>query len=699
MSEVTNVTLPNGRTVKNVPVGMSQKELQDLLIKNEKVSPDVFAQPKPQPKPEPTPEPEVDFPWYQDIYQYVKGNVDLPAGIAGGVYGARKGAPLGPKASFLTGMAGGVLGTFGGKLASDVFTGEELNYEEAFDDAMMSAGIDVATLGAFKVANPLYTMVRSKLKLTPKQAADDALETINKGLEAGTPESLQATQKLLEEKGATLTRFQTGMASAWEVFAEKLGQAGLFSGRESAKNIAKVNQAVQESLDDITSSVRIRTGDSPTEVGESILDVITAGRMALSDAYGEGLDVITKGLSNKNVDVTPLRNQLIAFQNKNRIKTAGTVEVPPSGSPFSSRKKATQRRVTSYKTTLDKDTLAFIKQHVSGVLEHPTMTAEAMLKVDKMLTKEMKKFGDINSKNYNDTAAKELGDLQNQIKTGVLDILKKTDPKAAKQYEQLKNDYSAGMKGLLPEINARVIKNAEKGSYDALGKLLTTNSDVSKINNMLKSIDNAYKQIGKREALPNEIPYATAKEAKTAIRQSFLKNLVSDVDSPNFDIKEYANLAARFSKPSEKARLKAIMGEDYGKVNQLFNAMSEASKTPDGNLGVLFLRGKEFQTGSQLFQLGQGATLGASAFAGGVPAAVGSAALILGSPIFLSKMAYNKKAVNRLLAFNKANFADDIAREKAALFIVSDVIDALTPEEQKEIMDAIKLRPFANEEM
>ena len=135
MSEVMNVTLPNLKVVENVPDGMSQTELQDLLIKNEKVSPDVFA----QPKPEPTPEPEVDFPWYQDIYQYVKGNVDLPAGIAGGIYGARKGAPLGPKASFLTGMAGGVLGTFGGKLASDVFTGEELDYEDAFDDAMMSA--------------------------------------------------------------------------------------------------------------------------------------------------------------------------------------------------------------------------------------------------------------------------------------------------------------------------------------------------------------------------------------------------------------------------------------------------------------------------------------------------------------------------------------------------------------------------------
>lgn len=681
MAETQSVRLPNGQVIKNVPVGMSQIELQNKLIQSGRVSENVFA----KPKPEPTPEPEVDFPWYQDIYQYVKGNVDLPAGIAGGIYGAKKGAPLGPKASFLGGMAGGAIGTFGGKLASDVFTGEELDYEDAFDAAMMSAGIDVATLGAFKVANPLYTMVRSKLKLTPQQAADDALEIINKGLEAGTPESLQATQKILEEKGATLTRFQTGMASAWEVFAEKLGQAGLFSGRESAKNITKVNQAVQESLNDITSSVRIRTGDSPTEVGESILDVITAGRMALSDAYGEGLDALSTGLSKNAVDVSPLKNQILAFQKQNTVLTRG--------------RDAQGRIVTERKSLLSDETTNFINKHLEDILQYPNMTGDSLLKIDKMLTQEMKQFGDISSKNYNDTVAKQLGDLQNQIKTGVLDILKKTDPKAAKQYEQLKNDYSAGMKGLLPEINARVIKNAEKGSYDALGKLLTTNSDVSKINNMLNSIDNAYKQLAKTEGLPTEIAYGTAKEAKAAIRRSFLKNLMPKIDSPDFDISEYANLAARFSKPSEKARLKAIMGEDYGQVNQLFNAMSEASKTPDGNLGVLFLRGKEFQTGGELVKLGQGAALGASALAGSPLATVGSAALILGSPIFLSKMAYNKKAVNRLLAFNKADFADDIAREKAALFIVSDVIDALTPEEQQEIMDEIRLRPAANEEM
>ena len=672
MAETRSVRLPNGQVVENVPVGMSQVELQDKLIQSGRVSADVFAQPE-----TPPPSPTEDLPWYRDIYNYVKNNLDLPAGIAGGIAGARYGAQFGPKAAFLTGVAGGATSTFGGTIASDLLTEEEVDYEDAFDNAMMSAGFDVATLGAFKLANPMWTMVRKNLLIKPEVAAEQAAKEISKGLEAGTPESLRATQEILQEKGATLTRFQTGLASAWEVFAEKLGEAGLFSGREAAKNLDKVNKAVQESLNDVTGSVVMRTGDAPNAVGEAILDIVSAGRSAASDAYGEGLDEIIKTLSKKTVDITPLQNQLLAFKNQNSVLTQGIDEAG--------------ELVTTRQSLLSKDAETFINQQLEGILKYPNMTGDSLLKIDKMLTQEMKKFGDIKSPNYNDVAAKQMGDLQNNIKQGVLDILKQTDPKAATQYEALKNSYSTAMKGLLPEINARVIKNAEKGQYDALGRLLTTQGDVSKINNMLSSVDNAYRELAKREGLPSEIAYGTAKEAKKAIRQSFIKNLVPNLDSPNFDIAEYANLSTRFSRPAEKARLKAIMGEDYARVNQLFNAMAEASNRPDGNLGVLFLRSKEFQSSGDLLRLAQGALVGSAGVTGGIPAAVGSAAVILGAPIFLSKLAYSPKAVNRLLTFNKTKYPNDIAREKAAMFIISDVMDAMTDEEQAELRTQLGL--------
>ena len=204
---------------------------------------------------------------------------------------------------------------------------------------------------------------------------------------------------------------------------------------------------------------------------------------------------------------------------------------------------------------------------------------------------------------------------------------------------------------------------------------------------MFKSVDNAYKQLAKTKELPAEIPYATAKEAKQAIRQSFIKNLVPDINSADFDISSYADLAARFSKPAEQARLKAIMGEDYGRVRQLFNVMAEASKKPEGNLGTLFLRNKEYQSLTSVLQTG---ALGAAGLFTTGPVAAGTALAVIGTPMFMAKASSNPKAVNRLLAFNKAKFKSDEAREKAALLIVSDVMDALSDEEQAEIRNQFR---------
>ena len=666
MSDTQTVTLPNGQLIENVPVGTSQDELKRKLIESGKVTEDAFVVKAESPE-----QVKTDLPWYKDVYYFVRNNLDIPASIYGGVKGAKYGSQFGPKGAVGFGLLGSGIGAFGGDVTSSFLNPEEeLSYEKSVEEAVLGMGIDLLTLGAWKATKPAFMSAMQTLRQTPESAAEIIVQQIKEeGTQAGTRESLTATQQILQEKGATLTRFQTGQASATEVFAEKLGEAGLFSGRESAKNISKVNEAIQSALNDVTSGYAVRTGDSPVDLGEAVLDIITAGRYAASDAYGEGLEEITKTLSQKSVDITPLRNQLLAFKNANSVVSTG-VEAG--------------KKVTTRNTLLSKETNDFINEQLNNILKYPNMTGEALLRIDKMLTNEMKRFGDIRSPNYNTAVDKQMGELQNSIKQGILDILRKTDPEAAKSYEVLKNTYSETMKGILPVINSNLIKSAEKGVYDSIGKLLTTSTNVSKINAMLASIDNAYAQLAKGKQLPSEIPYGSAKEAKNAIRQSFLKNLIPRIDSPDFDISTYADLAARFQRPAEKARLKAIMGEDYAQVNQLLNAMAEASKRPDGNLGVLFLRGKEFQTGSELFKAGQGVALGVSTTAS-LPVALGSAAFILGSPIFLSKLAYNPKAVNRLLAFNKQKFADDAARETAAMLIVSDVINGLSSEEAAQL--------------
>ncbi len=677
MTQRQIVILPNGQEI-DAPVGVSKEEIKDKAIRTGLISADEFKTQEPTPTVE-----QEDSPLYKDIYNYVKSNMDLPLGLAGALQGAKVGGRLGPMGATVGGVAGGAFGTFGGSLASDVITDkEELDFESAVDKSLMSIGFDIATLGAWKVAKPAFVAAKKALGFTPKEIAEQITAIPKQGFEAGSPESLKATQKILEEGGGSLSRFQTGQASSLEVFAEKLGEAGLGSGKIAIGNADKVNKATQAALNDVTASSVIRTGASPKELGSAVLDVVTAGRMALSDAYGDGLEQLGKDIANKKVNTGSIKQQLLKFQNQNKVLIEDVVE-----SVDEATGKIVMKPVSKKESTLHKDTTSFINEQLGGVFEYGNMSAKALLDVDKMMTQRMKEFGDINSKNYNATVHNELGELQSMVKQGILKSLSQADAKAAEKYALLKKDYSEGMKGLLPEINKNVIKNAEKGNYDVLGNLLTTQTNVSKISSMFKSVDNAYKQLAKTKELPAEIPYATAKEAKQAIRQSFIKNLVPDINSADFDISKYADLAARFSKPKEQSRLKAIMGEDYGRVRQLFNVMAEASKKPEGNLGTLFLRNKEYQSLTSVLQTG---ALGAAGVFTTGPVAIATALAVIGTPMFMAKASFNPKAVNRLLAFNKAKFKSDDAKEKAALLIVSDVMDALSDEEQAEIRNQFR---------
>ena len=652
MSEVFDVELPNGETIYDVPVGTSKEVIQDKAIANGLATLEDFAL-----KPTPTEE-EKDLPWYQDVGDFLKGNMEIPLGLGGSLAGAAAGIPLGPPGMVAGGIIGGSVGTGAGSLTSDVLEGKELDFQSAVKEALISAGFDVATLTLGKYLKGPYLAAKAALGYGPKEVAE---EIIKEGLETGSAESLKATQKILEESGSSLTRYQTGQASSLAVFAEKIGDAGLLSGKEATGNAAKVNQAAQLALNDIANAVDLRTGASPSDLGEAMFDIISAGRLALSDSYGDGLETISKRVVNKTVNTTGIKKQLELFLKNNSEMTSELIN---------------GKTVSKAISTLDDATVKFINSQLSGTLEYGNMTAQSLLKVDKMLSQQMRKFGDIKSSNYNAVADRELGELQNILKQSFINTLKQADPKVAKEYELLKNSYKDGMGGLLPVLNKNTILNSEKGNFEALGRMLTTQTNSDKVQVFLNSIDEAYKQIGKREGLPSEIAYGTAKEAKQVIKQSFLKNLIPDMSSPDFDIATYRKLASQFSKPDADKRLKIIAGQDYGRVKQIFNLFAEASKRPEGNLGTLFLRNKEY---TAIAGAGVGASVG-----GTIGAALGSGA-ILTAPIFLAKAASNPKAVNKLLAFEKMTFKSPEAMEKFASFIVSDTMDALSEEEQAEI--------------
>jgi hypothetical protein len=664
MTDTFTAILPNGQEIPGVPVGTDTAIIQDIAIKNGMATIEDFKITTPPP----VPVPDVDSPWYEDVGNFVKENMDIPLGMSTAIAGAKVGAEMkSPLAAFVLGTAGGAVGTFGGSLISDELTEEELDFNTAVEESLIGMGIDITTFGFGKPIKAAWLAGRKALGFGPAEIAEELVTSSTKVAEAGTPESLRQTQKLLEAKGATLTRYQTGNASALEVFGEKIGEAGIVSGKEHSENMAKVNAAAQSTIDDIFGTLDIRTGASPSELGEGLSSVISAGKQAMGQVYKEGLDKIGADISNKVVNTSGISKKLKGFLDKYTEETFGIVKGKP---------------VTKGVTVLDDAAKDFVNGQLKGAFELGNMSAQSLLKVDKLITQQIGKFGDKAGGVYNTVAEGQLREMQDVLKTAMIDTLKQADPKAAEAYRLLKQAYKEGSANLLPSINKNTILSADAGNYDALGNLLTTQTNVSKISVMMRSIDEAYSQLGKVKGLPSDIPYATAKEAKMAIKQSFLKNLMPLAGGANFDIKAYAELATRFSTPAGNKRLSVILGEDYASVKQLFNLFEEASKKPEGNLGTLFLRSKEYAS--------IGAAVGGTAVGGMGVGALAAGAVIM-TPVFLSRMATNKKAVNKLLAFDKMNFKSEILKDKALHFIISDVLDGLTSEEQAKMRNEMRV--------
>ena len=679
MATVQQLRLPNGRviSVTNMPSDMTQTRLQELLTRNGKATPEDFIAPAIAPtNPEynPTPRRGVGATGQGvDVGQFLKENVDIPAGIAGAVAGAKLAAPtLNPWLVGAAAVGGGAVGTFSGSLASDALTGEDLQYQEAVEKAASGMGLDIATLGAARAIKGGYAMAKKSLGHTPEETAELILKQAKEGMEAGSRESLQATQNILTARNASLSRSQTGQANAFEVMAEKLGQSGILSEKANLEKVANVNIAIREALDDVINKVPMRGEASPREVGEAMYDTINAGRLALSDAYGESLGVIKETLSNKVVNTTPIKKKLSAYLNANRVETSGvrTVE-SKSKSPYSYLVKPKTEVISKSESSLDRATTKFINEKMTGLLALPNMKATDVLEVDRMLSAEIRKFGDVNSGLYNTIAQKELGDVVDILKDSFINTIKQADTAAAGDYAVLKTNYKNARENLLPTINKNVIKKAVDDDYVALGKMLTSQSNTSKVREFMKSIDESYKQLGRVEGLPSDIPYASAAEAKEIIKQGYLKNIFKNISSAEFNISDYQNLAAKYSTPANADMLKTITGSDYLRVKQLMNGMSEASKNPDGNLGTLFLRGKEYGAATEALK---GAVTVAGYATGGVIGAAVTLGAILTAPVFLAKAAFNPKVVNKMLAFDKATFKTDSAKEKAMAVIIDDLV-------------------------
>lgn len=651
--QTQDITLPNGKIIQGVPVGTSKDLIKQKAIAAGLATEADFG---PTPSVSATEEGQLkeDLPWYVDVKDFLKENMEIPVGLGGSLAGAAAGIPFGPVGMLVGGIAGGALGSGSGSLLSDYFQGEELDYAEAVQEAAISAGFDLATLGLGKALSPAFVAGRKALGFTAQETAEDIIKLAQQGAEAGSQQSLQASQQILTEGGATLLPYQTGSASGFDVFKQRLGEVGILSSNIMEENAKRVNEVVNDSLNDIIN--RYGTGLTDTSsLGENMYQVLQAGKASMQEIYSTGLTEVQKELANKTV---------------------------PTGIVKSAVQKFLKENQREFGTMLDKDALKVIDDLVKSIEEVPKLKASSLLDLEKKVSREISKFGDLNSGVYNSVAERDLALLSSEIREAVSNTLKTVDPNAAAKYSSIKKEYAEGLSGLLPEINANFVKRATKENYESLGKMLISNGNLDNTRKFLSSVDKAYALAAK--AGTKDLPFKSAKEAKGAIREAYLKNTFPNLGD-EFSINKYKTFVNRFGKPSESRKLKTIFGEDYNTVKQLANLMKEASDKPSSNIGELVLRNKEY---TALFGLGAAATGGAVAGAVGGGIAAGA---VLFTPVILAKMATNPKAVNKLLAFNKRQFKNADAAVLAGTNLIGDFIRSLPEEEQAEIKESARL--------
>lgn len=643
--ELIDVTLPNGTVIEDVPADTTQEKLKDLAISAGYATAEDFA-PVPAPVEAPAPEPS-----------WLDKNMDVPLGMGAGVIGTIAGTPFGPPGMFVGGTLAGAVGTFVGSLVSDDLTGEDREYATALEEAAMSMGFDVVTLGIGKAIKPAWIAAKKKLGFTPKEAAEQLVQEL--GAEAGTVTSLKASQQILEEGGATLTPSQVG-AEGLALLQERIGRLGILSSRQYEVNAAKVNEIVSESLSEVVNKLSVNSSGSANEIAQELMGVIDQGRKALYENYGRSMDELAAQVGAK-VDIPVGKHIFVANNFIARNTHPGEI------------------------IDLDPATVDFIYKNLGSLLGDNVATKtnlKGLVALDKQITRQIDaSFGaPVGSPNHNANAHRELTQLAEELREATYNALNKVDPAAAQKYKQMKDAYKAGINGLLPKINSNFVAQADKGNYLALGQLLAKGGNIDQVVAFRNSLKAAFKEIGSSESAGKFISFD---EADALIKKAFLERTFPLLGTPQFDISNYSSLIKQLADPTTAAKYKAILGDQYPQVKQLINLMAEASVKPGSNLGELAFRSKEYAGGREILSALQGgAAVTTGSFAGGLA--------ILGTPIVLAKASLNPKTVKRLIEFQNTTFKTSDLMIAAGQRILSDIIDTMTDEEQSALRNAIR---------
>lgn len=594
---------------------------------------------------------------------FLKENMELPVGLAGGIgTGIAAGAVAGPVGAIVGGVVGGAVGSGAGSLLSDYMLNEKLDYTEAGKEAMVSAGMDLATLGTFRA-------VKTGLRAVGFGADEMAelssrvFQPVKDAFTAGTTASLKATQELLEAGGGSLSAFQTGAASGFRKVSESIGDLGVLS-----RNIGESRRAANSAIikTNVQNLIDGRLGDvsaSSADIGSEVFGLISGARKAAIAGYGAELSVIKDTVGSYPVSTAPYTQAFRTLLRENTI--ASKVEVIDG-----------IKVTTPLAYRLEKEAVALAKEYGAIFRDARSLNPQSLFDFEKKITAAVDNAGQFGS-GLSTKTQHDLMEVRNVFRDATETVLSDINPAALEKYRALNKVYGETMEGLLPDINRTAIASGNKDYFEAIGSIALNSGSTTKLQALMGSIDKSFAVLAKEGVKPEGV-VKSAKEAKELIRQGYLKNIFGDVEG-NFDMKKFASQATSLEKPSNAAKAKVIMGDAFPEYKQLLNAMLEATKEPKGFVGSLVLRAREASSVSNIAAVGQAGGAGAAYLMSGPVAAVA----VLGVPTLLSKLATNKTAIRKLLLMNTES--KKLTGEPLAAFVTSGLgkIIAELPEADK----------------
>lgn len=566
--------------------------------------------------------------------------IGMGSSVAGALGGAAIGTAILPGiGTAIGGIAGGAIGAFGGELAEDYASEEDLNYANAAKEAAISVGIDIATLGTMKYAKPVYFAGKRALGFTAEEVAKDIVEDAARTLakqRAGTQAALQSSAELLAEKGAVLTPSQLGDEGVLS-FYESLGRSGILSRADFERNMVKANEAVSEGISGLIAKNEagvLMKG----ELGASVNSLLYEGKKAIGKQYDTGLKEVAKSIKNDKINVIPIHKAIDNF-----IKGHAN---PLGGSNLD---EATLKLLSGLKRDLSSgikkepimedvpDSLRRFGRQYQKVVSKKTVPepvpALDVIEWHKKVNGKVTELSNPNSPLYAGVKESEIAKVSKLLRNVMDKSMQGVNPEAYSKYLDIKRNYKEGITTLKPDAVKSLINTASKGDYENLGKVFFQEGVVNldKFNQTWKAVNYAVKTIEPEQLV--ELGFKNKQELFDTIKSSYVLNMFPKVNDTAFDLTSYASKMSKLTR-EEIIQAKKILGKDYGRFNQIRNTIITASEKPKTDVGLLALRSKELQL---------------TAIAAGSFVNFGAGMAAIFTPKIMAKIALNPKTSSMLI--------------------------------------------------